>query len=123
MKKNSLVAVTTGLAAGALAALTPVAALMFRFDNPDAMLTILMAAAAYFVTRAIETERGRQAMWWMVAAGAAIGEFGSFFMLHPETFGASIASGYTNPLAGYVAGRGGVLGAADAEEWPEPGRP
>jgi hypothetical protein len=46
------------------------------------------------------------------AAGAAIGEFGSFFMLHPETFGASIASGYTNPLAGYVAGRGGVLGAA-----------
>lgn len=45
-------------------------------------------------------------------AGAAIGEFGSVFMLHPETFGASIAAGYANPLAGYVAGRGGVLGEA-----------
>ena len=39
------------------------AAMMFRFDNPDAMLTILMAAAAYFVTRAIETE-----LLWALAA-------------------------------------------------------
>ncbi len=62
-----------GLMAGALVVAAPVAAIMFRFDNPDAMLTILMAAAAYFVTRAIETERGRNALWWMVAAGAAIG--------------------------------------------------
>jgi hypothetical protein len=46
------------------------------------------------------------------AAGAAIGEFGSVFMLHPQTFAGSIAAGYTNPLAGYVAGRGGVLGEA-----------
>lgn len=46
------------------------------------------------------------------AAGAAIGEFGSYFMLHPETFGGSIAAGYANPLAGYAAGRGGVLGEA-----------
>lgn len=34
------------------------------------------------------------------------------FMLHPETFAASIAAGYVNPLTGYVAGRGGVLGEA-----------
>ena len=45
-------------------------------------------------------------------AGAAIGEIVSVFMLHPETFAGSIAAGYTNPLAGYVAGRGGVLGEA-----------
>ena len=42
-------------------------------------------------------------------AGAAIGEAIGIFMLHPETFAGSIAQGYTNPLAGYVAGRGGVL--------------
>jgi len=45
-------------------------------------------------------------------AGAAMGEAISIFMLHPETFGESIAAGYANPLAGYVAGRGGVLGDA-----------
>lgn len=44
--------------------------------------------------------------------GAAMGEAIGIFMLHPETFGESIAAGYTNPLAGYVAGRGGVLGDA-----------
>lgn len=44
--------------------------------------------------------------------GAAVGEAGGIFMLHPETFGGSIAAGYANPLAGYVAGRGGVLGEA-----------
>lgn len=45
-------------------------------------------------------------------AGRSIGEVGGVFMLHPETFGSSIAAGYANPLAGYVAGRGGVLGEA-----------
>ena len=44
-----------GLIAGAALALTPVAALMFRFNNPDALLVLLMAAAAYFVVRATET--------------------------------------------------------------------
>lgn len=44
--------------------------------------------------------------------GAAAGEAIGVFMLHPETFATSIAAGYTNPLAGYVAGRGGVLGEA-----------
>lgn len=45
-------------------------------------------------------------------AGAAVGEAIGVFMLHPETFAGSAAAGYTNPLAGYVAGRGGVLGEA-----------
>ncbi|MCB0924451.1 MAG: evbL [Mycobacterium sp.] len=44
--------------------------------------------------------------------GGAIGEAIGIFMLHPETFAGSIAKGYHNPLAGYVAGRGGVLGGA-----------
>lgn len=45
-------------------------------------------------------------------AGAAMGEAIGVFMLHPETFAGSIAAGYSHPLAGYVAGRGGVLGDA-----------
>ncbi|MGW2421210.1 ArnT family glycosyltransferase [Streptomyces sp. NPDC001709] len=58
-----------GLIAGAVLALTPVAALMFRFDNPDAMLALLMALACSFVVRAVEDGRTK----WLVWAGAAIG--------------------------------------------------
>ena len=43
-------------------------------------------------------------------AGAAIEQAVAVFMLHPQTYGESVAAGYQNPLAGYVAGRGGVLG-------------
>ncbi|RZU22076.1 glycosyltransferase family 39 protein [Streptomyces sp. BK239] len=58
-----------GLIAGAVLALTPVAALMFRFNNPDAMLALLMAVACYFVIRALEDGRTK----WLLWAGAAIG--------------------------------------------------
>jgi len=58
-----------GLIAGAVAALTPVAALMFRFDNPDALLVLLMTAAAYATIRAIESGRTR----WLVLTGALLG--------------------------------------------------
>ena len=58
-----------GLLAGCALALTPVAALMFRFNNPDAMLTLCLVLAAYLTTRAIE-----KAGWkWLAAAGAVIG--------------------------------------------------
>ncbi|MBD0838556.1 glycosyltransferase family 39 protein [Streptomyces sp. TRM68416] len=58
-----------GLIAGAILALTPVAALMFRFNNPDAMLALLMALACYFVIRGLEDGR----TGWLLWAGAAIG--------------------------------------------------
>jgi 4-amino-4-deoxy-L-arabinose transferase-like glycosyltransferase len=58
-----------GLIAGAVMALTPVAALMFRFNNPDAMLALLMAVACYFVVRALEDGRTK----WLLWAGVAIG--------------------------------------------------
>jgi hypothetical protein len=48
------------------------------------------------------------------AAGLPIEQAVAVFMLHPETFAASAAAGYQNPFAGYVAGRGGVLGEATA---------
>ncbi|WP_225808740.1 ArnT family glycosyltransferase [Streptomyces spinosus] len=58
-----------GLVAGAVLALTPVAALMFRFDNPDAMLALLMSVACYLVLRALADGRTK----WLVWAGVAIG--------------------------------------------------
>ncbi|MFF4020198.1 ArnT family glycosyltransferase [Streptomyces sp. NPDC001843] len=58
-----------GLIAGAVLALTPVAALMFRFNNPDAMLALLMAVACSLVVRAVEDGRTK----WLVWAGVAIG--------------------------------------------------
>jgi 4-amino-4-deoxy-L-arabinose transferase-like glycosyltransferase len=58
-----------GLLAGAVLALTPVAALMFRFNNPDALLVLLLVLAAYATVRALE----RAGTWWLVLAGSAIG--------------------------------------------------
>jgi 4-amino-4-deoxy-L-arabinose transferase-like glycosyltransferase len=58
-----------GLIAGAVSALTPVAVLMFRFNNPDAMLVLLMVAGAYTTVRAIENGSTR----WLLLAGAAVG--------------------------------------------------
>jgi len=58
-----------GLLAGAVLALTPVAALMFRFNNPDALLVLLLTAAAYSMVRALESGRTR----WLVAAGGLVG--------------------------------------------------
>ncbi|GCB47830.1 glycosyltransferase family 39 protein [Streptomyces sp. NL15-2K] len=58
-----------GLIAGTVLALTPVAALMFRFNNPDAMLALLMAVACHLVVRAVEDGRTK----WLVWAGVAIG--------------------------------------------------
>ncbi|MFE4817811.1 glycosyltransferase family 39 protein [Streptomyces sp. NPDC056704] len=58
-----------GLIAGAVLALTPVAALMFRFNNPDAMLALLMTVTIYCVIRALEDGRTK----WLVWAGVAVG--------------------------------------------------
>ncbi|MDT7575478.1 MAG: hypothetical protein QOH17_1811, partial [Pseudonocardiales bacterium] len=57
------------LIAGAAMALTPVAVLMFRFNNPDALLVLLMVAAAYAVVRAIEHAGTR----WLLLAGGLMG--------------------------------------------------
>lgn len=57
------------LISGAVFALTPVAALMFRFNNPDALLTLLMTATVYCVLRALEGARTK----WLVWAGVAVG--------------------------------------------------
>ncbi len=58
-----------GLLAGFLLAVTPVAVLMFRFNNPDALMTLLLVVAAYGVTRAIDDGKLR----WLLLAGTALG--------------------------------------------------
>ncbi len=58
-----------GLIAGAVSALTPVAVLMFRFNNPDALLVLLMVAGAYAIVRAIEKGSTK----WLVLAGMFVG--------------------------------------------------
>ncbi|WP_019928867.1 glycosyltransferase family 39 protein [Nocardia sp. BMG111209] len=59
-----------GLLAGAILALTPVSALMFRYDNPDSLLVLMLTVAAYCVLRAVEKDA---AAWWLPLAGAAVG--------------------------------------------------
>ncbi|MFJ3702461.1 MULTISPECIES: glycosyltransferase family 39 protein [unclassified Streptomyces] len=58
-----------GLITMAVFALTPVAALMFRFNNPDALLALLMTVTVYCVLRAFEGGRTK----WLVWAGVAVG--------------------------------------------------
>ena len=58
-----------GLIAGLVLALTPVAALMFRFNNPDALLVLLLTAAAYTLVRALENGRSK----WLVLTGVLLG--------------------------------------------------
>jgi len=61
-----------GLLSGATLALTPVAVLMFRFNNPDAMLVLLLVAAAYATLRAVE-DGVRHPVRWLALAGALVG--------------------------------------------------
>ncbi len=69
-----------GLLAGAVLATTPVAALMFRFNNPDALLVLLLIGSVAATLRAVDEtrpgERGRGAghpVRWLAIAGVLVG--------------------------------------------------
>ena len=62
-----------GLLAGFTLASVPAAALMFNFDNPDALLVLLMTLGGYFVVRSLQTAAGRRAAMWLALAGVALG--------------------------------------------------
>ncbi|MGY4708273.1 ArnT family glycosyltransferase [Mycolicibacterium sp. CBM1] len=79
-----------GLLAGAAMAVTPVAALMFRFNNPDAAMVLLMTAAAYCTVRAVERAGGR----WLAWAGVALGFAFLAKMLEGLMIGPAIALAY-----------------------------
>lgn len=60
-----------GLGAGLVLALTPVAVLMFRFNNPDALLVLLLVGATAATLRALEDPR--RAARWLALGGALVG--------------------------------------------------
>jgi len=60
---------TAALIAGAVLALTPVAVTIFRFNNPDALLVLLMIAAVWALLRAVDDGRLR----WLLLCGGFIG--------------------------------------------------
>jgi 4-amino-4-deoxy-L-arabinose transferase-like glycosyltransferase len=121
-----------GLLAGAVLATTPVAALMFRFNNPDALLMLLLIGSAYAVTRAVESGQTR----WLVLAGSLVG-FG-FLAKMLQALLVLPALGLTYLLAGptplrrrivqLFAGAGAMVVAAGwwvaaVQLWPASSRP
>jgi 4-amino-4-deoxy-L-arabinose transferase-like glycosyltransferase len=91
-----------GVAAAAIAgvafALTPVAALMFRYNNPDALLVLLLVAAAWTLVRALETDQ----LKWLALAGTLVG-FG-FLTKYLQAY--LVLPGFA--LTYLVGGRGGL---------------
>jgi 4-amino-4-deoxy-L-arabinose transferase-like glycosyltransferase len=81
---------TAGLLAGAALALTPVAALMFRYNNPDAVMVLLMVAGAYCTIRALRSASAR----WIALAGVALGFAFLAKMLEGLMVGPAIALAY-----------------------------
>ena len=61
---------TSAVIAGATLMLTPVAALMFGFNNPDAILTLMLTASGYAFLRSLE---GKRPLLWLSLAGLFTG--------------------------------------------------
>ncbi|MDI9927631.1 MULTISPECIES: glycosyltransferase family 39 protein [Rhodococcus] len=124
-----------GLLAGFTLASVPAAALMFNFDNPDALLVLLMTLGGYFVVRSLQTAAGRRAAMWLAFAGVALG----FAFLTKMLQGLLVlpAFGLTYLVAGQAQLRARLLhlvGASAAlvvaagwlvtvQLWPESARP
>ena len=75
MVRRTTGSAVAGLIAGTVMALTPVAVLMFRFNNPDALLTLLLVGSAAATLRGIEatrSHRGHPARW-LALGGALVG--------------------------------------------------
>lgn len=125
-----------GLIAGAVLALTPVAALMFRFNNPDALLVLLLIAAVYATMRAIEAAAVRAGHRWMALAGVLIGfgfltkmmqaflivpVLGLVYLVVAPTSVRRRLVGLLIGLLGLIVGAGWWV--AIAELWPASSRP
>ena len=124
---------SAALLAGAVFALTPAAALMFRFNNPDALLVLLLIVAAYCTQRACDRDSSR---WWLIGAGVAVG-FGFLakmlqaLLVLPALAAAYLLAGHRRPgrrvLDTAVAGVAVVLAAGWylllVELWPASSRP
>ncbi|GLZ46197.1 glycosyl transferase [Actinomycetospora sp. NBRC 106375] len=125
-----------GLLAGAALALTPVAVLMFRFDNPDALLVLTLVAAAYAIVRAVDAGAARAAAWWSAAAGALIGlgfltKMMQAFLVLPALAAVLLlasAAPLRRRLAALAAGAGALVASVAwyvllVDLWPADSRP
>ncbi|WP_285223392.1 glycosyltransferase family 39 protein [Frankia sp. AgPm24] len=124
--------VGAGLLAGAAFALTPVAALMFRFDNPDALLVLLLVGAAYATVRALE-----RASWrWLTVAGTCLGfafltKLAQAFLIVPAlglAYLIAAPTGLRRRLPHLLAGLGAIIVSAGwyvalVDLWPAGSRP
>ena len=61
---------TSAVIAGVVLAFTPVAVLMFGFNNPDAILTLMLTASGYAFLRSLE---GKRPLLWLGLAGLFTG--------------------------------------------------
>ncbi len=124
------------LVAGVVLALTPVAVIMFRFDDPDPMLTFLLVAAAYALVRAVDAAARRAGTWWLVACGALVGlgflaKMGVAMLAVPAfALVYLVAAGvpWRRRIGQLVAGLVGIVVGAGwflalVEEWPASSRP
>ncbi|MFW0789183.1 ArnT family glycosyltransferase [Gordonia sp. CPCC 205333] len=118
--------------AGATLAVTPVAALMFRFNNPEALLLLLMIGAVWAALSAIEDGRTR----WLVLCGVFVG-FGfltkqmavllivpglaiAYFAFGPYGWGKRLVQLFA-ALAGLIVSAGWWI--LTVELWPASSRP
>jgi 4-amino-4-deoxy-L-arabinose transferase-like glycosyltransferase len=90
--------VVAAVIAGVALAVTPVAALVFRYNNPDALLVLLLVASAWALVRGLADDRFR----WLVLAGVLVGL--GFLTKYLQAY--LVLPGFA--LTYLVAGRGGV---------------
>src|SRR5258705_13761282 len=106
---------------------------MFRLNNPDAVLVLMLVAGACWVQRACEKDSSR---WWLAGAGAAVG-FGFLakmlqaFLVLPG-FGAAYLIAAAVPLRARMLRLAGAVAAMVVsggwylllvELWPASSRP
>ena len=102
--------------AGVVMALTPVAVLIFRYDNPDALLTFLLVAAAAALLRALDDRRMR----WVVLAAALVGfgfltKYLQAYLVLPAfalTYAIAAAGGIRHRIAGLAIAAATVVVAS-----------
>jgi 4-amino-4-deoxy-L-arabinose transferase-like glycosyltransferase len=124
------------LVAGAVLALTPVAVIMFRFDDPDPMLTFLLVAAAYALVRALDAAARRAGTWFLIACGLLIGlgflaKMGVALLVVPAfalVYLVASAVPWRRRIGQLVAGLGGIVVGAGwflalVAVWPASSRP
>ena len=122
-----------GLIAGAVLATTPVAALMFRFNNPDALLVLLLIGSVYATLRAVEGPRART---WLLLAGCLVGAafltkmLQAFLVLPPLVIVYLLEAklGWLRKLTDLLVGLAGLVLSAGwwiaiVELWPAASRP